>query len=296
MAPEAAPPAAGGEASDGSAAPANPGQMNAIAAATKRQLIFTGDMSLQVADVARAMREAHEWVEAHEGWVDAESVSGEDEAQGGMTLRVPQAQYEPTRDHLRTLALDVVADRSQRQDVTGQHADLSARLKNLQATEVELREMLSQAREQGESTDDVLNIYAKLSEVRGNVEAMQSQLSTLEEQVAMSTLTVTFLPPPASPQTVTKGWQPGAVLQRALADLVAGLQRLVDMAIYLVVTAPLWLLPLLGLVLVLWIARRVWRRVRPAKPPAKPPSASPPAAKPPVNPPTAPPAPPAASP
>jgi hypothetical protein len=269
LAPGAAPPAApadmAGEVDAGRAeGAAQDAAAPAAVTQAERKLIFTGDMTLAVAEVAVAMRQAREWAQSHGGWVDAESVAGMDGVSGDgmMTLRVPQEQFEPARAYLRSIAAEVRSENSRREDVTGQYADLTARLENLQAAEVELREILSQAREEGSTAEEVLTIYRQLTEVRGQIDALQAQIDTLSEQVAMSTLHVTFLAPSPTAASVSEAWTPGTVLEQALADLVSGLQSLADAGIYLVVTSPLWLLPLAVLLFLLWLLWLLWRRLR----------------------------------
>jgi hypothetical protein len=242
----------------GKAASIGPG---AGVAFTERKLVFNGDMSLQVEKVPDAMSAARTWAEGHGGFVDSENTTagGEGEAPSGtMSLRVPREQYEASRTFLRGLAKVVLVDHSARQDVTGQYADLQARLKNLQAAETELQELLRTTREGGGKSEDVLNVFNRLTEVRGQIDQLQAQLDTMSEQVALSTVNVSFVSPPASAATVSQGWQPGAVFQRALADLVLGLEALANVAIYLVVTAPFWI----ALAVVVWLAYRVLRRLR----------------------------------
>lgn len=261
--------------SDGAAevdSPVAEGALGAAVAQAERKLIFTGDMGLRVKDVAQAMAAARSWTEAQQGFVEQESVSGErSNAFGQMTLRVPQAQYEAGRQHLRSLAMEVLNDDSQRQDVTGQHADFEARLRNLKATERELQELLGQVREQGGGAEDILSVYRELTQIRGQIESLQAQLDVLGEQVALSTLRVIFEPPPTSAADVSQSWHPGSVFRRALADVVAAFQWLVNVAIYLLVTSPFWLLPVVGVWLVWrWLRRRKGAAPPPSTPPAPP--------------------------
>jgi hypothetical protein len=239
----------------------------------ERQMVFTGEMALRVGDLEAAMADARAWVGGHQGFVASEEVAGEGaERAGFMTLRVPQAAYEATRSHLRQLVdapeLDVLTDASQVQDVTGQYADLAARRENLAATERELRALLTQVREQGGGAEDILSVFRELTEVRGQIESLQAQIDTLADQVALSTLQVRFVLPPASVAVVSGQWQPGEVLSRALADAAAALQGLANVGLYLLGTAPFWLV-LLGLVAAVgWLLRRVRRRARAPGPPS----------------------------
>ena len=161
---------------------------------------------------------------------------------------VVRASRELGSDRLDTsvgpLSVEVLEDQSERSDVTAQHADLSARLENLETAEAELRELMSSVRESGGNTEDVLAIHRQVTETRGQIDSLQGQLDVLSEQVALSTITVSLEPEPVPPIEAVAAWRPGLTFQRAQADLVSALQSLTNAAIYVSVA----LLPLLILV------------------------------------------------
>ena len=87
-------------------------------------------------------------------------------------------------------------------DVTQQHVDLEARLKNLQAEEVRLRRFLDKATK----VSEMLVIQRELSRVRGEIESMQAQIAYLDRQTAMATLSLALSAPGALVQPTGGTW------------------------------------------------------------------------------------------
>ncbi len=168
---------------------------------------------------------------------------------GWVTVRVPTDSYE---DFVAAVAeLGVVKFQSEAtSDVTQEHVDLSARLKNLRAQEARLREFFEAAKD----VDDMLAIEKELGRVRGEIESMDAQVTYLERQAAMATITVELTEPRAlvRPGGVSWGFSEAITTGvRGAAALMTGLLT------FLIATAPLWIV---GGVLFLAIRALVRRR------------------------------------
>src|SRR6185503_2421265 len=109
--------------------------------------------------------------------------------------------------------------------VTNQVVDLGARITNLRATEAALQAIMVKATK-------VLDVQAKLTDVRGEIERLVAEKTHLEEQAAYGTLTVTFVLP-ATPvvEEVQAGWDPAADADAATATLIGFGQQLVSIGI-----------------------------------------------------------------
>ena len=73
------------------------------------------------------------------------------------------------------------------EEVTAQHADLVARLKNSRETEVRLQDIL---RTSTGKVGDVLEVEQEIARVRGEIEQMESELKTLDHRVDFATITL----------------------------------------------------------------------------------------------------------
>src|SRR6185437_8968377 len=152
-------------------------------------IIKNGTMSLQVDGLNAAVDKATQQIDALGGYVSGSDRSGDDEfATASVTFRIPAARWDEALAGLRGAAIKVLAERSTTEDVTTQVVDLAARITNLQATERALQGIMDRAKE----IKDVLAVQAELTTVRGQIEQMTAEKTHLEQQAAMSTLTVTF--------------------------------------------------------------------------------------------------------
>ena len=233
------------------------GREGITAASRGRSLVFTGDMTAVVADTQAAIDTVSGWLVAHGGFVEQLRLAGAQGSQSAaLTLRVPQAEYEALRAAVRELADEVTRDESRREDVSARRADMDARLENLRLAEEELRELLSSMRESGAEVASVLEVYRELSAYRGEIEGLEAQLATLEEQVALSTLRLQFQPAPQLAERQARRWQLGRSAHRAWVDLVDGLQAMTEALIYFGIAVLPRLAIGLGLAWLAWLALR----------------------------------------
>lgn len=188
---------------------------------------------------------------------------------GTITIRVPSEQLEALLAEVSETAASVVSEERTTEDVTGQLTDIDARLRNLRALEEELLVVLTEAREAGD-TEDVLDVFDRITQVRGEIETIDARRAALEELVALSTVTVDVQPSRAlvtQAQSVPEGdrplpWSPGNEAAGAWDRTVAAFQQFVDgviwVAVYVLPVALVWLSPLVLLLL----AARWWQRRR----------------------------------
>ncbi|QQE64420.1 hypothetical protein GFS31_11010 [Leptolyngbya sp. BL0902] len=153
-----------------------------------------------------------------------------------MTLRVPQAQLEPTLTALRQLGT-VQSQALSAEDVSSQLVDLSARIKNLRQSEVALQGIMERSGE----ISHVLEVARELSTVRDSIERLSAQEQNLKRQVAYSTIDLTLQSPmtavpPLRPVRETLGntWQ--TATQSVQAFTVGGLK----IGLWLLAYSPYW--------------------------------------------------------
>jgi uncharacterized protein DUF4349 len=191
------------------------------------------------------------------GYASGTSRSGTDgEASASATFRIPVAAWDDALIAVRGIGGRVLDEHSETEDVTGTVVDLEARVRNLRATEAALQAIMARAGE----IKDVLAVQGELSEVRGQIEAAQSEASHLRDQAALSTLTVTLgLTPPPVVARQQAQFDPGTEVEAATAKLVSLGQRGVKVGIWFAIV---WLPVLAGLAIALVIAYLVARWVR----------------------------------
>lgn len=173
-------------------------------------------------------------------------------ATAAITLRVPAEKLGDVERQVAKIGT-VVSLTSSQSDVTQQHIDLAARLKNLKAEEAQLRSFYRKAK----SVDDLLSVQQELSDVQGQIESMQAQVDYLERQAALATLTIALTEPGPVVRPAGTSWGFSAAVTRGIQGAAALVRAFVTVAIAL---SPLALLALL-----LWaVFTLVRRRHRPA--------------------------------
>lgn len=274
---ESARPAAPEAATQGGALPPAPlegadsGQQSIGAAQIDqpRLIIYTGNISLIVKDTNVAVQDITALAENVGGYVaEANIYHQEDVPRGEMTLRVPAETYQQVLQQLRQMAVRVESEHSGTQDVTEEFVDLEARKANLERTEAALQELL-QTRQKTGRTEDILEVYRELTNVRGQIEQIQGRLNYLSRSAALSTIHVTLIPDVLAQPITVAGWQPTGVAREALQALIDALQWVVNLWIWLIIfVLPLLVVVLGPVVLVLWLLVRWWRgrRARRAAP------------------------------
>jgi hypothetical protein len=201
---------------------------------------------------------------------DVSAQRSESLMQYDITLRVPAERLDEALAGLRKLAVRVDREQLSTEDVTDRFVDLSAQVRNLQATETELRGLLAESRERGRKVDDVMAIYRELTSIRGQLEQIQGQINALEKLAALSTVRLRVRPDSvAAPIVRGDEWRPVETVRTSLRTLVKLIQNLADVAIVVVIVIVPVVLPLVLLIL---LAKRLRKRRGPV-PPA-PPAAS----------------------
>ncbi|MEZ0110172.1 hypothetical protein ABH920_004187 [Catenulispora sp. EB89] len=240
--------APGDTAPSAGAAPASGNNSLAKAPVAGRSIVYTATLTVRTKDVAGATANAETLAASNGGFVGGEnSQSGtvpdvQGLTQSTVTLRVPSTVFDKVIGQLGNGG--TVQDETRNaSDVTSQVVDTTTRISAQQASIARITELMKNAA----NLSDVVSLEGELSRREADLESMQAQLATLNDQVSLSTITVTFLVPqtPAPAPAVAKHQN---ALQRGLHD---GWQAFTGtMKVVLVVGGTL--LPFAVLVAVLW--------------------------------------------
>ena len=203
------------------------------AATSGSVIIKTGQLDLQVQDIDKAISAAQSAVAAAGGNVAGSNRSGSDQyASATMTFRVPAAKWDDTLAALRKIGSKVLSEQTGTNDVTMQVVDLNARLDNLQKAESALQAIMARAT----TVADVLAVQTQLTQTQGQIEQLTAQRDHLNDQAAMSTLTVNLsLPGPTVTTQATQDWTLGNQIDQAGAALVRVGQGIVTMGVWAII-------------------------------------------------------------
>ena len=224
----------------------------------ERVVVYSGTMVLVVRNTAQAAADITALATKQGGYVANSNLYFQEGTQRGtIVIRVPAEKYQETLAALRTLAVRVEKETTNSEDVTQEYTDLRARKVNLEHTEQALQKLLDERLKVGR-TQDILEVYRELSNVRGQIEQIEGRLRYLTNLAAMSTISIELIPDVLQQPVAPAGWEPQGVAKRALQALVSALQVLGTVAIWVII----FLLPLLVVIAIpLWILVRIVRGV-----------------------------------
>ena len=211
-----------------------PAALAAIPApATPRMIVRSAQMRIVVGDTTKTVDAVTKAVEAMGGFVAGSNVWREGELmRATLTLRVPSDKLTAALASIRGLARRVDNETIASEDVSQEYVDLGSTVRNLEATEAELRELLIVARKNSRKAADVLEVHEQLTVIRGQIEQAIAQ------------------------PVVEPGWQPLVVAKNAVRALVGSLQSMATVAIWLLV----YVVPVFGMLALVIVA--LWKLAR----------------------------------
>jgi hypothetical protein len=230
-------------------------------ASPQRVVIYTGTLALVVRDTGTAAEDITALATRLGGYVSAANLYVQNDVQrGSLTIRVPAERYQEALAALRQMAVRVERETTGTEDVTQEYTDLEARKANLEHTEQALQKLLDERLKVGR-TQDILEVYRELSNVRGQIEQIEGRLRYLANLAALCTITIELIPDVLYQPVTVAGWEPQGIARQALQALVSALQTLATILIWAVVFAlpvlVVFLVPLALLVLLIrWLVRR----------------------------------------
>ncbi len=247
---------------NGAPAPSFGSNGGEVAAVDDTKIIRTGTMTLQVGDLAPALKAARDGIVGLGGYIGASTTSDDaDRPSAEITYRIPADKWEAALDLLHGVGgstTKVVAEHTEAVEVTGQVVDLEANIANLRASETALQGIAENATK----ISDVLEVQAQLTTTRGQIQTLTAQLKDLNDRASYASMTVDYNVPVVAVEVAGKGWEPGAVIDEAAATMVSVLQNVATAAIWFAIV---WLPILLVLGAIALVAIWVGRRIRPAE-------------------------------
>ena len=149
------------------------------------QIARTVSLTLKVVDVTAARSRVDAILALHQGYAARLSVAnGTDSHSFSGSLRIPVAQLDSTLSELKSIG-SVQSEEQNGEDVTQQHVDLDARLRNARETEDRLRSILAQ---RTGSMSDVLEVEEQISQEREQIEQMETEQQELDHRITFATV------------------------------------------------------------------------------------------------------------
>lgn len=154
-----------------------------------RKWIVTVNMSAETEDLDAMTAALDERIAALNGYVEDQQIyngstySSRRYRSAYLTIRIPAEDVEDFTGEVSGIA-NVVSKQTSREDVTLSYVATESRMSALQTEEARLLELMSQA----ETMSDLLEIEARLTDVRYELESVTSQLRLYDNQIDYATI------------------------------------------------------------------------------------------------------------
>lgn len=234
------------------------------AAQSKRKLIRTVSMEAETEDYDALLSALERKVEEAGGYIESSNVynNGSSDRSASLTLRIPSDKLDAFLDTVAEQS-NVTYKSENVEDVTLSYVDLESHKKAL----LEEQERLLSFMEDAETIEELITIEDRLTEIHYQLESMESQLRTYDNQIDYSTVTLNIVEVTRfTPVEEESAWMR---IRRGFSERTeAVLTGLKDFGIGLIVHIPDILVLLLVIVLTLVIVRlclRVSERKRQRK-------------------------------
>jgi hypothetical protein len=215
---------------------------------TAREVVHTATLRVRAGDVESSAAKAKQLVTAAGGYVEKESTSS-DPSRSEIALKIPVARYPDVLNALATRLGTKLSLTQEAEDVTGEVADVAARVRSAEATLASFRKLLDKAG----SVSEIISIENEIAEREADLEALQAREKTLRSSTALATVTVTLVSkaPPPTKEDDDRGGFVGALGDgwHAFTAFLGGLAVLLG-----------WLLPFLGAAALLALPAVIFRR------------------------------------
>ena len=227
--------------------------------AIDKKVIKNGDLSLKVGSADRAAGEISNIVKQKGGEVFStnfyEVVKGQ--KSGFLTVRVPVDKFEEAINDIKKIAVQVLSESTNGQDVTEEYTDLQAQLKNKKAEEESFVKILDTAGK----IDDILSTTREIARVRGEIERLEGRIRFMDNQTDMSTITVN-LTEDVTVTPINEGWRPWQVVKESVKELISNIQVFANNIIRFIIVGIPSLIPFVLLIIFLiWVGKKIFRKI-----------------------------------
>jgi len=235
------------------------------ASAVERIVIKNADLSIVVADVEGRMKNIQVMAEQMGGFVVSSNLGQTytnnyvKVPEATIVIRVPAEKLEEALDKIKKDTVEAPTENITGQDVTSEYVDLQSRLKNYEAAEAQLNEILQKATD----TTDVVNIFNQLTYYREQIELVKGQIKYYDEAASLSSISVRIIAEETVQPVVIGKWEPKGVALEAVQDLIDFLKGFTEFLIrFVIYNLPVLILVFIPLYLVFIGARAVFRMAR----------------------------------
>ena len=218
---------------------------------TNRKLIRTVHLDVETYDFETLMKKLEDHISALAGYIEQSDISGNSiqndysRRHAYMTVRIPSTDLDRFISSVQADG-NITNKSESTNDVTLQYSDLESRKKSLTIEQDRIWALLEKA----DTLESVIALEERLSEIRYELESMESRLRLYDNQVEYSTVYVNVeevkIYTPTAPLTV------GERITNGFNENVENMKEFVtDLAVLIIVSIPIWV-PVLAIGLVIF--------------------------------------------
>ncbi len=154
-----------------------------VSVPTERMVIRSAYLSLVVDDVSDSVVQISTLAASFGGYVVSSNIGEEqNRLYANISFRVDSNRFNEALQALRDLAADVRSESTSGEDVTEEYVDLDARLRNLEASEAQLLELMKLAG----TVEEILKVQQELVDTREQIEQTKGRMQYLEQSSSLA--------------------------------------------------------------------------------------------------------------
>ncbi len=207
---------------------------------TDRKVITNSNFSLLVKDVNDTVDKIKQETISLSGYVISSNIDRTQYATNAdIQIRVPINRVEEVTKYLRGLAVKVVSENVNGNDITDQYVDIQERINQLNTEKAKMEEIMQNAK----TVSEMMEVQQALFTVQDQIDSYKGQLVYFDGTTSTTKLTVSLSTDELSlPYAPAQPWRPEVIFKTAVRSLLGTLQGLGSIGIWLLVYSPLFII------------------------------------------------------
>ncbi len=158
-----------------------------ISLTTDRKIIKTANMTVETKQFDEFIKNIEDFVDGKKGYIESKEITGSSDSSadrsGTMIVRIPQEQLQA---FMQTVSENstVTYENIEASDVTESYNDAERQIEALETEQKRLLELVETA----DSLSDILEIEARLTKIRYELDAYEGQIRDYDSRIAYSTV------------------------------------------------------------------------------------------------------------
>ncbi len=155
----------------------------------ERKLIKNASVTFETGNIGKTREEITKLCHELNGFIATENHDNyQDRLRYEQVIRLPEKKFDAFIERLENSGYNLKNKNISTQDVTEEFIDVEARLKTKKDLELRYRDLLKFAK----TVPEMISIEGQIENVRSDIESMEGRLNYLRNQVALSTITLSY--------------------------------------------------------------------------------------------------------